>query len=269
MVYLVIVLLVVLLVVTAAWMAQRVLVFPGRFVPAQPLQLMPGVERLTLDTDEGEVEAWFVPGQGVSAEHPGPLVIYAYGNGERIDLHWPDKMPYVAMGVSVLLPEYRGYNRAAGSPSRAAILEDFTRWRQRMADRPDVDPSRIVYHGRSLGGGVVGELAKAQPPASLILESTFTSLADIAWDTFKAPRFLISDPFDVIGTLRIYPGPVLILHGRKDEVIPIAHAQRNHEASPTSRLVLYDTRHNDPTPPAYWHEIEVFLREAKVLKTAD
>ena len=267
MVYVVIVLLVCVCVVATAWLGQRALVFPGRFVPAQPLQLPPGVERLTMETDAGEVEAWFIPGQGVTIENPGPLVIYAYGNGERIDIHWPDKRPYVEMGISVLLPEYRGYNRSAGSPSQRAIVDDFTRWRALMAERPEVDPDAILYHGRSLGGGIVSQLAAAHPPRALILESTFTSLADAAWDTFHAPRWMIADPLDVRSVLEEYRGPVLIMHGRKDEVIGVAHAEANHAAAKHSRLLIHESaRHNDPAPPAYWDEVEAFLREEGVIR---
>ena len=267
MVYLVIVLLVFGCIIAAAWFGQRALVFPGRFVPAQTLHLLPGVERLTMDTDQGEVEAWLIPGKGVTPQNPGPLVVYAYGNGERIDLHWPDKKPYVDMGISVLLPEYRGYNRSAGSPSQRGIVDDFTRWRALVAERPEVDASRVIYHGRSLGGGIVAQLAAAHPPRALILESTFTSLADAAWDTFHAPRWLIADPLDVRSVLETYDGPVLIMHGLADEVIGVAHAEMNHAAASNSRLLIHESaRHNDPAPPAYWHEVEAFLRDEGVIR---
>src|SRR5690606_34255575 len=104
---------------------------------------------------EGRVEAWLLPGDGVSAERPGPAVVFAHGNAELID-HWPGALArYRRLGVSVVLPEYRGYGRSAGRPSESAIRDDLRALHARLSSHPMVDVTRLVYHGRSLGGGAV------------------------------------------------------------------------------------------------------------------
>ena len=65
---------------------QRSILFPRHLVraPAQPPHVL-GLERWWLSTEQGEVEACVLPGQGVSAERSGPVVLFAHGNGELID----------------------------------------------------------------------------------------------------------------------------------------------------------------------------------------
>lgn len=258
-----------LLVMVLATRLQRAMLFHPNAAPMEPsiAERVPGLERWWHESPEGPVEAWFVPGEGVSAEHPGPVVIYTHGNAEVIDPLPLWLAPYRAMGVSVLVPEYRGYGRSAGIPTERAIREDLVAFYDRLIVRADVDPARVVLHGTSLGGGAAAQLARERAPAAMILQSTFTSVADVAWESFRAPRFLIADPFDTIAVLRGRDLPVLIFHGRRDELIPFSHGERLHRALPRSVFVACDAGHNDLPPPGldYWGEIERFLRSSGIL----
>ena len=249
------------------WFTQRSILFPRAMIDA-PAQANPpaDAEQWHIDTPAGPVEGWFLPGDGVSAERPGPALIFAHGNGEVIDF-WPEVLePYRAMGVSVLLAEFRGYGRSAGSPSQAAITEDFVAFHDRLAARDEVDRERIIYHGRSVGCGAVAALAKQRRPRAMILQSSFTSAAAMA-RSYLVPRFMVRDPFEVEGVLEQYAGPVLLLHGKADRIIPVTHAQRLHAAAPDSELKVYaGMGHNDPPPQdTYWEDIERFLTEQGVL----
>ena len=224
---------------------------------------IPGLERVWIDSPQGRVEAWFLPGQGVSAQAPGPAVFFAHGNAELIE-HWPGQMShYRRQGVSVLLAEYRGYGRSAGSPSQAAITEDFIRFYDSLAARPEVDAERIVLHGRSLGGAAVGALAAHRTPAAIILQSTFTRFTDMVAAYF-VPAFLVLDPFDTLSVISAYRGPVLVVHGRRDSLIPYSHGQALAEAAPDGRLVTYDSDHNDCPPDwgDFWRQVDDFLEGA-------
>lgn len=247
---------------------QRKMLFPAYMTQADPRAgaNVRGLERLEVGGGGGVVEAWFLPGDGVSAEHPGPVVLFAHGNGELID-YWPDQLQaYRRMGVSVLLPEYRGYGRSAGSPSEDAITEDFVAFYDQLVARADVDAARIVFHGRSLGGGAVCALARHRAPAALILMSTFTSVTDIAREAFYAPAFLIRDGFDNASIVAELDVPILVVHGRRDGVIPPAHAERNAAAAGVE-VVWYDAGHNDcPSDwPDYFRRAERFFRGAAIL----
>jgi hypothetical protein len=246
----------------AYWIQDRV-VFPRVKVQGGGPPPGYGIKTIWIEAEGGSrVEAWFAPGRGRSAASPGGAVIFAHGNGELIDDDWVWIAQYLELGVSVLLPEYRGYGRSGGSPSQAAIVADMQQFHDRLVRQPAVDPTRVVFHGRSLGGGVVAALAATHTPAAMILESTFTSAAAI-WTRMLLPPFLCRHPFRSDAVLADYRGPVLLLHGTQDEVIPVRHGRRLHEVIPQSTYVEWPAGHNDfpPDPAAYWSAIESFLHD--------
>lgn len=249
---------------------QRAMLFPRDMVRPDPAVLdTPDLERWWLETSEGRVEAFFLPGDGVGADAPGPAVIFAHGNAELIDL-WPRMLaPYRRMGVSLVLAEYPGYGRSEGSPSEASIAETLAALHRRVQDEPAIDADRLVYHGRSLGGGAIGTLLPEHPPAALVLESTFTSVPDVA-AKMHVPRFLIVDRFETLEALSGWRGPTLVFHGTRDQVIPTAHGRRLAAAVPGAALVLYASGHNDLPPPGsdYWARIERLLAEAGVIRAS-
>jgi fermentation-respiration switch protein FrsA (DUF1100 family) len=254
--------------VLAVLSLQRLMIFPRYLLQPdeRPGVGVRGLVRLSVQSPEGPVEGWFLPGLGVSAERPGPAVLFAHGNAELIE-HWPEVLHrYRELGISVLLPEYRGYGRSAGSPSQAAITEDFIAFYDLLVHRPEVDRDRVVFHGRSLGGGAVCALAEHRRPAALVLQSTFASMRRMA-RRYLVPGFMVRDPFDNLAAVSRVGRPVLIVHGRRDGLIPYAHARALHEAAPGSQLVGYDADHNDCPPDwaAFWQEITRFLRRARIL----
>jgi len=249
---------------------QRLMIYPRH--AAEPLrnpgQGVPGLVRFTVDSEEGPVEGFYLPGEGASAQRPGPAVIFAHGNAELID-YWPAEMArYRRMGLGVLLPEYRGYGRSAGSPSQEAITADLLRFYDWLVARPEVDAKRLVYHGRSLGGGAVCALAAHHPPAALVLQSTFTSIRQLA-RRFLMPGFLVRDPYDNLEVVRRLTCPVLVAHGRRDSLIPFEHAMDLRAAAgDRARLVAYPEAGHNNCPPdwsAFWDEVERFLRGAGIV----
>jgi fermentation-respiration switch protein FrsA (DUF1100 family) len=254
--------------VIAVLSLQRLMIFPRYLLQSDPRagQNVRGLVRLAVDSPEGEVEGWLLPGDGVGAGHPGPAVIFAHGNAELIE-HWPEMLePYRRLGVSVLLPEFRGYGRSAGSPSQAAITEDMAAFYDQLARRPEVDPARIIFHGRSLGGGAVCDLARRRKPAAVVLMSTFSSMKRMA-RRYLVPGFMVRDPFDSLDVVSRLDAPLLIVHGRHDSVVPYDHAEQLHAAAPGSALIGYDADHNDCPPDwtVLFADVTRFLREAKIL----
>lgn len=232
-------------------------------VDPAPLTEDPTIERWWLATAEGRVEAWLLPGDGVSAEHPGPAVVYAHGNSSVIDQYPEQLRAYRRAGVSVLLPEYRGYGRSEGTPRERKIREDLVCFHDRLASRPEVDPERIAFHGRSLGGGVVVALASRRRPAALILESTFVSLPAMT-SHYLVPSDFLMDQYESHEVLPDLDVPVLILHGLDDAVIPFKHARYLRSIAPDARGVAFpEAGHTDlpSDPERYWGAILGFLED--------
>jgi fermentation-respiration switch protein FrsA (DUF1100 family) len=240
--------------------SEEEMLFPAPPAPAEPA-LADGVQRIWIETGESRVEAFLLSARG--GEAPRPLVLYAHGNGELVD-SWLDAFePLRARGVAVLLVEYPGYGRSGGTPSEASVRDAFAAAYDWALAQPDVDRERIIGYGRSLGGGAMGALAKERPLAALILESTFTSVGDVAHDTIGVPAFLVRNAFGTLDVVRGFRGPVLVLHGDADASIPVAHAHRLAEAAPHAELEILRCGHNDCPRP--WNRIARFLSERGLL----
>ncbi len=242
---------------------QRALLFPAPSLAgaaARPHD----AETVWLEIPGGSVEAWYLPPL-VGTGGPAPLLLFTHGNGELID-YWPTafKEPR-SWGLAVLLVEYPGYGRSAGAPSQrsvtAAVVAAFD-WARR---RPSVDATRIIAYGRSVGGGAATALAGERPVAAMILESTFTSVRVFA-RRYGAPALLVRDRFDNLAAVRRFTGPLLVVHGEHDEMIPVAHGRALHAAQPSSELYLMPCGHNDCQQP--WPAIKRFLARHQLLPPA-
>jgi hypothetical protein len=247
---------------TLLFALQRAVLFPRPIAAggtADPERA--GGERIWLDARAGRVEAWLLPAVA-GEEAPRPLVLFAHGNGELID-HWVDELAKLReWGLSLLLVEYPGYGRSAGTPSQASITEAMTLAFDFAAARPEVDAARIVGWGRSLGGGAMCALSRERRLAALVLESTFTSVRSLA-RRFGLPGFLVRDPFDNAAAVRTFPGPILLVHGERDEIIDPRHASSLHAAARRSELHLTRCGHNDCPRP--WDRLRSFFADHRFL----
>jgi fermentation-respiration switch protein FrsA (DUF1100 family) len=183
-------------------------------------------------------------------------LIFTHGNGELID-YWPDAFDEPRRwGLGVLLVEYPGYGRSAGRPSEPAILESMLAADDWMRRQPQIDASRLVPYGRSLGGSAAALLAVERRVPALILESAFTSARAFA-SQFGAPGLLVRDPLDTLAAVRRFDGPILVLHGDRDEIVPTAHGRALAAASSRATLQLLPCGHNDCARP--WRHVRTFL----------
>jgi len=249
---------------------QRQVIFPRYMIEPVPQTSArtPGVETIWLPLDFGKVESWYLAPEIRADQSPVPVVIFAHGNGELIDW-WPEELrAFLRLGVGVYLVEYPGYGRSGGTPSQKSITRTFVKAYETLAARPDVDGNRIVLFGRSLGGGAVCALAREKPTAALILMSTFTSVRSFA-PRHLVPPFLIRDPFDNLSVVSVYGQPILIMHGRNDEVIAYRHGKTLAAAARQVKFLSYDCGHND-FPPGWFgfqDTVHAFLKTAGILTT--
>jgi pimeloyl-ACP methyl ester carboxylesterase len=237
------------------YLLQPYITFPRPPIQAQRLEALAaaGGESIWLDVAGQKVEAWLLPG---ATSGPAPLLIHAHGNGELIDF-WVDAFTVVrAAGVHVLLVEFPGYGRSAGAPSEASVTAALVAAYDRATADSRVDPHRVMGYGRSLGGGAIAQLAARRPLAALVLESSFTSLTEII-RRYYVPDWLVRNRFDTRAVLTAYRGPVLIIHGTTDDIIPVAHAHALKAAAPRATLKLLPCGHNDCPPQ--WELVLSFL----------
>jgi fermentation-respiration switch protein FrsA (DUF1100 family) len=247
---------------------QRQMIFPRSQIGYGPVSLPDNlpIEKFWLAIPGASVESWYIPPTGGPLNERKPALIFAHGNAERIDVCIGQLMPFTALGIGVLLVEYPGYGRSTGAPSQKSITATFIAAYDMLAARHDVIPSKIVFYGRSLGGGAVCALAAERPAAALILASTFTGVRAMA-SRYLVPGFLVRDPFDNRSVVRDFSGPVLIVHGRYDDIIPYHHGTTLQQAAHRAKLLSYDCGHNDCPPDAerFWRDVATFLRETGII----
>ncbi|MBW2602695.1 MAG: alpha/beta hydrolase [Deltaproteobacteria bacterium] len=247
---------------------QRQILFPRYLIDAPyRSEDHPFMEKIWIKTSFGKTEAWFLPPNPTKKAEPSPTVIFAHGNGELIDF-WPDELKrFNHFGIGVMLLEYPGYGRSEGTPSQKNITETFNNAYNILIERKDVDPAKIILFGRSLGGGAVCTLAAERPSAALILMSTFTSARSFAKKYF-APGFLVRDPFNNLAVVRNYPEPVLVFHGKFDEVIPYSHGMALYKSALHATMITYESGHNDCPPDweTFWRDLEEFLNTSGIIK---
>jgi fermentation-respiration switch protein FrsA (DUF1100 family) len=216
-------------------------------------------------------DAWFAAPDGIRLHgwycpHPQPraIVLYAHGNAGNLT-YFTDTMRVLQqrLGVSAMIFDYRGYGKSEGVPTEAGVLMDARAARAWLAQRANVAECEIVLMGRSLGGGVMVDLASHYPPRALILESTFTSLTDVA--QYKLPglpvRDLMRNRFDSASKIAHYYGPLLQSHGDADPLIPISQARRLFAAAnePKWFVAISGAKHNWTPTEEYIVELDRFL----------
>jgi uncharacterized protein len=205
---------------------------------------LPGVSLTEISTDAWVTLAWVVPPE------PGrPMVPIFVGNAGQMGHGVLKGAPLVEQGYGVAILSYPGANGAPGRPSETAIMAAA----RDLLDHVDAAfpeaPAPVLY-GISLGAAVAVQLAAERAVGAVILEAPFTATYDLARDIYP---FL--PPFNLLPgnrweALRAAPAvtvPALVVHGRRDEIVPYRHGQRMAEAlAGETTLRLFDqARHND------------------------
>lgn len=221
----------------------------GKFAKATDVEIVSGGDE--------KIRGWLLQAEKNRGDR---LVLFFHGNGSHRGrrLSWYEL--FWSINVDVLAMDYRGYADSEGQPSEKALTEDAAAtWKyatQKLGYRPD----QIVIAGESLGGGVGVKLASTvcqhgEPPAGLILVSTFSSMLDAARNRFwwLPVRFLLIDRYRSDLEIPHVTCPVLQFHGTADSIVPLRLGQRLQEVTPAKsksgvakRLVLFrGTGHND------------------------
>ena len=231
------------------WAFQRTLIyFPFDDVPSPSAVGLAEVELVTFPTADGLVlSGWFVSSRSTAAS--GTVIVFNGNAGNRA-YRAPLAAALRDYGYQVLLFDYRGYGGNAGAPTEPGLLADARAARAYLLGRADVDASRLVYFGESLGSAVAIALAAEHHPAALVLRSPFTSLADVGrvHYPFLPVGLLLWDRFASLEAIRDVGCPVLVIAGDRDRIIPVSQSRRLYDEvrTPKDLVIIAGADHNDP-----------------------
>lgn len=204
----------------AAYFGQRRLIYYPDTVHSLPSEAgLAGVEERVLKTPDGaRVVAWYgkaKPGQ--------PTILYFHGNAGSLANRAPRIERFMGEGWGVYMMTYRGYGGGTGKPTEAHNVAD-ARLAYGALVHEGVEPSSIILYGESLGTGIAVRLAAERQVAGVVLDAPYTSLVDVAAGVypFLPVRLALADRYELSKYIKQVHAPLLILHGERDDVIPVA-----------------------------------------------
>lgn len=226
---------------------------------------------LPVKTASNQIEkmhGWWIPASSPSNK----VLLYLHGNGVNIGANVNHANRFHRMGFSVLLPSYRGYGLSQGSfPTEFQVYQDAQVAWNYLTQEKKIPANRIFIYGHSLGGAVAIDLAVKHPDAAgLIVESSFTSIADVVnyqqiYRIFPI-HLLLHQRFDSINKVRSLAMPVLFIHGTADGQVPASMSQQLYEAAPQPKqlFLVPEAGHNNTAEVAgnkYFQVVQQFVKQ--------
>jgi uncharacterized protein len=211
---------IILLAVLVMIFENKFIFFPAKYTAGQYTQAanIPGLTDCWMTTEDGvKLHGWFLPADSAIA-----TLVMSHGNAGNISNRYALMAALRQNGFNVLMFDYRGYGRSDGTPSEEGIYIDGRTAFDYAAKLPQVDSQKIVLWGTSLGGVVAVDVAAKRHAAGMILESTFTSAADMAAEHYSfILRYVLRIQLNSIEKIVQIHTPVLLMHGNKDRTVPI------------------------------------------------
>jgi uncharacterized protein len=247
-----------LMVLVVLYLYQDALIFPGRTSQGHAksaLSAQLDFEVVQLRSADGRaIAAIFAPalspgGSRLADAKTRPTVLYFYGNREYLADCVGKVEAIRRRGVNVFLPEYLGFGLSEGSAGEAGCLATADAAYEHVVNRPDVDATKLILGGFSMGGAVAIDLASRRPSAGLFVSCTFTSLGDMSARRYPLlpVRMLLRHRFlslDKIGGVKV---PILIADGKLDKMVPASMSEALTAAAggPVTRITMKDAGHDD------------------------
>ena len=225
----------ILIIVIAGFVALiRFVEYTSVFYPARPLAGDPAdiglpFEDVYLTTaDHVRIHGWLVRSPDAKA-----TLIYLHGNAGNIGDRVEKVGLFHQIDLNVLIIDYRGYGKSQGRPTEQGIYADALSAYDYLKGRPDLKDQKVIVYGSSIGGAVAVDLASKKDIDGLIIDSSFTSAADMAKTIYPfLPAFLLKTKLDSINKIGKISVPKLFLHSPEDEVVPYALGRKLYDAAP-------------------------------------
>ena len=221
------------LAITALWWGQEGLLFHPVPLPAEHNF------RQAADVHETWVA---VPGARLNALHlklpnPDGVVFFLHGNAGNLERWFVNTDFYRRANLDLFMLDYRGFGKSSGRIESQAQLEADVRAAWAQVAPAYAGKKRVIY-GRSLGTGLAAMLAAENRSELTVLVSPYASMVQMAAEKYPwVPAAVLRYPLRTDERLPLVQGPLLLVHGDRDTLIPIVHSERLQALVPRARLL--------------------------------
>lgn len=242
--------------------------FPDRFLVCTPADAALDYEDVWFyTTDEVRLHGWMVPGSGNSA-----LMLFCHGNAGNISHRLDNIRRLHDTGLDVFIFDYRGYGQSSGRISESGFYLDAEAAYALALKHAAARKLKLIIFGRSLGGIAAVHIGARYTCSGLILESTFTNMADMAQVHFPlpVPRGVVSHRFNALEKIGRINAPILFFHGDIDNIVPVQLGRELFHAArgPKEFVTIEGAGHNDTylvASRAYFDKIRDFANSLPAL----
>ncbi len=214
---------------------ERLVFLPSSAMIATPAQTGMSYEEVWFESENGRsLHGWFIPANPEADLNEAVTILFCHGNAGNISGRVSLMQTYHAAGFNVFIFDYQGYGKSEGRPNETNILKDGLAAWDFLVDEVGADPEMILPVGRSLGGPIAAYIALHRGAKAVAVESTFTSVPDIARQTYPIyPVGLLARiKLPTLEFVKAYEGAVLVAHSREDTLIPYSMGQAIYDAVP-------------------------------------
>ncbi len=226
--------------------------YPDKDVYSTPDDWGLEYDDVIFQTEDGlKLHGWFVPGKKkFSANGDLHTLLWFHGNAGTISIRLENiKMLYDRVPVNVFIFDYRQYGKSEGRISEQGTYIDAKAALMYLHSRKDINHEKIILFGRSLGSAVAVDLAAREECCALILETPFTTMKELAQliYPFLPVGYFLKTKYDSITKMRDVKAPVLIIHGNRDDLVPIEQGMKLYETAnePKEFYTIPGATHND------------------------
>jgi fermentation-respiration switch protein FrsA (DUF1100 family) len=175
-------------------------------------------EEIFIETDKNiNLKSWFIEKDLKKFK----TILILHGNAGNLFNRVYKLNELNKLDVNILLISWRGFSGNKGKPTEKSLYHDAEEAVKWLNNR-GTNSKNIILYGESLGTGVATELGTSNAFGGIILESPFTSIANAAkiYYPYLPVNIILKDRYDSIGKIKNITTPILIMHGKKDNIVP-------------------------------------------------